>query len=65
MTLAVLPRFDVEGQIALVTGAARGLGRAIAATLAATALLMCKNLVMRLTPSPLLFPFSWQGSRPA
>jgi NAD(P)-dependent dehydrogenase (short-subunit alcohol dehydrogenase family) len=28
------PRFDVEGQIALVTGAARGLGRAIALALA-------------------------------
>ena len=28
--MPVLPRFDVQGQIALVTGAARGLGRAIA-----------------------------------
>jgi NAD(P)-dependent dehydrogenase (short-subunit alcohol dehydrogenase family) len=28
------PRFDVEGQVALVTGAARGLGEAIAVTLA-------------------------------
>jgi NAD(P)-dependent dehydrogenase (short-subunit alcohol dehydrogenase family) len=30
-----LPRFDVQDQVALVTGAARGLGRAIALALAA------------------------------
>jgi len=33
-TSAALPRFDCAGQIALVTGAARGLGRAIALALA-------------------------------
>ena len=33
--MPVLPRFDVQDQVALVTGAARGLGRAIALALAA------------------------------
>src|ERR1700728_2688106 len=33
--MPVLPRFHVQGQVALVTGAARGLGRAIALALAA------------------------------
>ena len=28
------PRFDISGQVALVTGAARGLGRAISLALA-------------------------------
>jgi len=33
--MPALPRFDIEGQVALVTGAARGLGAAIALALAA------------------------------
>ncbi len=32
--MEALPRFDVQGKIALVTAAARGLGRAIALALA-------------------------------
>jgi NAD(P)-dependent dehydrogenase (short-subunit alcohol dehydrogenase family) len=32
--MTVLPRFDIQGQVALVTGAARGLGRTIALALA-------------------------------
>ncbi|MFJ9968771.1 SDR family NAD(P)-dependent oxidoreductase [Streptomyces avermitilis] len=57
------PRFDVEGQVALVTGAARGIGRAIALTLARAGADIALGVLNPHTPSGLVSSIEAMGRR--